>query len=492
MRPRPIVTFLSLVSALLCLSAQVQAQDQAQDQAQGETQARASEAQSEAAPPNIVFVLIDDMGFGDLSCYGETEVETQNIDRLAFEGLRFEQFYVASPICSPSRAAFMTGHYPQRWGITSYIDHRELNERRGMKQWLDLEAPSIARQLQAAGYATGHFGKWHLGGGRDVGDAPLITEYGFDESLTQFEGLGNRILGLFSRGYGEPAEKRGLERDSAKLGRGNITWMDRSVMTQAYAAAAADFIRQAKDDDKPFFVNVWLDDVHTPLHPPEGWEHQDKRGRYLAVVEAMDEQLEDLFNLIRFDSELRQNTIIIVASDNGAEPGAGVPGPLKGWKTELWEGGVREPLIVWAPGLMPLDAVATTNTETVLHATDFLPTLVKLAGAELPEGFDGDGQEMVDALLGKAKPIREGKLFWRRPPDRPGPDGNPLPDLSVREGNWKLLCNFDGSNAQLFDVAKDIDEQNDVASQNPDVTETLKNALLDWNKSMPQDKPMGE
>ena len=138
-----------------------------------------------AAParrPNVLFVLIDDMGYGDLTCYGEHAVHTDNVDRLAHEGIRFTQFYVNAPICSPSRTALMTGQYPQRWRITSYLENRAANRRRGMAQWLDVAAPTVARALAPAGYATGHFGKWHMGGQRDVGDAPLITAYGFDTS----------------------------------------------------------------------------------------------------------------------------------------------------------------------------------------------------------------------------------------------------------------------------------------------------------------------
>lgn len=133
--------------------------------------------------PNFVFVFIDDMGYGDLSCYGNTDVSTPNIDRLASEGIRFEQFYVASPICSPSRVGITTGQYPARHMIHSYLNSRKLNRERGMRDFLDPAAPAIARAFRDAGYATAHFGKWHMGGGRDVDDAPLPQAYGFDESL---------------------------------------------------------------------------------------------------------------------------------------------------------------------------------------------------------------------------------------------------------------------------------------------------------------------
>ena len=136
--------------------------------------------------PNIVLVFIDDMGWGDFSSFGNDDAATPNIDRLASEGIRFEQFYVNSPICSPSRVAISTGQYPQRWRITSYLNNRKSNDERGMAQWLDPQAPMLARSLNQAGYATGHFGKWHMGGQRDVNDAPPITDYGFDASLTTF------------------------------------------------------------------------------------------------------------------------------------------------------------------------------------------------------------------------------------------------------------------------------------------------------------------
>jgi uncharacterized sulfatase len=161
-----------------------------------------------AAPPshpNIVMVFIDDMGWSDFSCFGNRDARTPNVDRLAAEGIRFSQFYVNAPICSPSRCALTTGQYPQRWRITSYLNNRADNARRGLADWLDPKAPTLARILQDHGYATGHFGKWHLGGQRDVDDAPPITAYCFDASLTNFEGMGAKLLPLTRRpGEREP------------------------------------------------------------------------------------------------------------------------------------------------------------------------------------------------------------------------------------------------------------------------------------------------
>src|SRR5688500_17362056 len=203
--------------------------------------------------PNVIVVLVDDLGYADFSCYGGS-VKTPNVDRLAAEGIRFTQYYANSPICSPSRAALTTGQYAIRWGITSYLDNRELNRRRGMAQFLNPKAPSLARFLKAAGYRTAHFGKWHLGGGRDVGEAPLPSEYGFDASLTQFEGLGDRVLPLIDDHDGRPPRRFPLGVASEKLGRGNISWVDRSQVTKAYVDRTLEFIRESESANAPFYI----------------------------------------------------------------------------------------------------------------------------------------------------------------------------------------------------------------------------------------------
>ena len=242
--------------------------------------------------PNVIVVFIDDMGWSDLSCYRGTRTKTENIDALADEGIRFHNFYVNSPICSPSRVALSTGQYPQRWLISSYLAKRSLNNERGMAQWLNPEAPMLARELKKSGYATGHFGKWHMGGQRDVGEAPLITEYGFDESLTNFEGLGPRVLPLKDAYNGKPVRKHDL--GSGNLGRGPIRWEDRSVVTAAFVDDAINFIEHAQQEKKPFYINLWPDDVHSPFFPPEVLRdktNESKRELYYAVLDAMDQQL---------------------------------------------------------------------------------------------------------------------------------------------------------------------------------------------------------
>ncbi len=437
-----------------------------------------------ASRPNFVFVLIDDMGYADLTCYGGPAELTPQVDALAREGIRFSQFYVGAPICSPSRTALTTGQNPARWRITSYLAARHENDRRGMAQWLDLKAPTLARILKARGYVTGHFGKWHMGGQRDVGEAPLITEYGFDESLTQFEGLGDRILPLCDAYDGQPPKQYALGSDN--LGRGRIQWMDRSKVTGAFVDRAIEFIRKAEAEGRPFYVNVWPDDVHSPFFPPKALQgNRSKRELYLGVVKAMDAQLAPLFDYIRARPALRANTIIFVASDNGPEPGAGSAGPFRGHKGLLYEGGIREPFIVWAPGLIDPKARGTRNDSTVLVGMDFLPSVASLAGAPLPADARLDGEDLSAAMLGKKAPRRATDLFWNRPPDRPGARGEVWPDLAMRRGDWKLLLMRDGSNPQLYDLAEDPGETRNLAAQKPRVVRRLSKPLLEWWLSLP-------
>jgi len=438
-----------------------------------------------AARPNIVMVFIDDMGWGDFSCFGNKAAKTPEIDRLAQEGVRFEQFYVNSPICSPSRTAISTGQYPQRWKITSYLAHRSLNEQRGMAQWLDPKAPMLARFLQQAGYATGHFGKWHMGGQRDVDNAPAITDYGFDESLTNFEGMGPKLLPLTLKpGQEKPGR---IWVDAERLGEG-FRWMLRSKITGGFVDEAIPFIKRARDQQKPFYVNLWPDDVHGPFWPPvEKWA-DGRRGLYLSVLQEMDRQLGKLFDVIRNDDQLRNNTLILVCSDNGPAQGAGTAGPFRGFKTHLYEGGVRSPLVVWGPGVITAEKAGSVNRKSVFSAIDLVPSLLQLAGVQTPENVSFDGEPLAPVLLGKSSASRQKPLFFRRPPDRNSFYGvQELPDLAIRKGKWKLLCEYDGEDAQLFDLSQDPSESMNLAKANPGIVSDLKRRVVAWHATMPAD-----
>jgi arylsulfatase A-like enzyme len=436
-----------------------------------------------AERPNIVLVFIDDMGYGDLSCFGGRDGSSPHIDRLAAEGIRFTSFYVNSPICSPSRVAISTGQYPQRWRITSYLDNRQANARRGMVQWLDPTAPMLARSLQQAGYATGHFGKWHMGGQRDVNDAPPISAYGFDASLTNFEGMGPKLLPLVLK-PGQPTPGK-IWADAEILGEG-YQWMLRSQITGGFVDAAIAFIDGAKADGKPFYVNVWPDDVHSPFFPPVDRWSEDNRELYRAVLAEMDRQLGKLFDHIRRDPALRDNTVVLVCSDNGPEKGAGSAGPLRGYKTMLYEGGIRSPLIVWGPG--HVQGMNTVNHESVFSAVDLVRTLIEICRAAPEEGVTYDGESVADILLGRTRDSRKAPIFFRRPPDRDrfyGVDN--LPDLAVRHERWKFLCEFDGSNTELYDLLADPGETTNLAWDHRDVAEKLKRAVMAWHDELPAD-----
>ncbi|MEP3482389.1 MAG: sulfatase-like hydrolase/transferase [Fuerstiella sp.] len=442
------------------------------------------EAAAAADQPNIVLVFIDDMGWADFSCFGNDDAQTPNIDRLAKEGVRFEQFYVNSPICSPSRTAISTGQYPQRWKITSYLNHRKSNQQRGMAQWLDPEAPMLARSLQQAGYATGHFGKWHMGGQRDVSEAPPISAYGFDKSLTNFEGMGPKLLPLTLKpGQVEPEK---IWEDAERLGAG-YRWMLRSEITTGFIDAALPFIDQAVAAKQPFYINLWPDDVHSPFWPPvETWGDGSKRRLYLSVLESMDAQLGRLFDRIRNDDRLNKNTLVLVCSDNGPAEGAGEAGPFRGYKTHLYEGGIRSPLIAWGPGV--IRKKNHVDRTSVFSAIDLVPTILKITGTPYPKGVSFDGESLVDTLLGDGG-SRKAPIFFRRPPDRDSFYGvEDLPDLAVRSGQWKLLCEYDGSNAELYDLQADPSESKNVAQQNSDVVSKLIFAVIGWHQSMPADR----
>lgn len=355
-----------------------------------------------------------------------------------------------------------------------------------MAQWLDAKAPTLARILKENGYATGHFGKWHLGGQRDVDDAPPISEYGFDESLTNFEGMGAKLLPLTMKpGEAQPGR---IWENAERLG-GPVVWMQRSEITGGFINAAIPFINRAAADGKPFYVNLWPDDVHSPFWPPvETWGDGSRRRLYLSVLEEMDRRFGRLFDHIRNTPAMRDNTLFLVCSDNGPDVGAGSAGPFRGTKATLYEGGTRSPLVVWGPGLIAEEKNGSKNDASVFAAFDLVPSLLSIAGIAPPIDVVFDGENLAPTLLGKSTASHAAPLFWRRAPDRKIAYGaGPLPDLSVRDGNWKLLCEYDGTKPELYDLATDPGEATNLAAKEPDIVARLTKAVLAWNEKMPQD-----
>ena len=316
--------------------------------------------ESNGEKPNFVVIFIDDLGFADPGCFGNPLIKTPHIDKLAAEGIKLTNFYVNSPICSASRVALTTGQYQGRWKIHSYLNTRAGNANRGMADYLDPSAPTTARKLKAAGYSTAHFGKWHMGGGRDVDDAPLPQAYGFDESLVSFEGLGDRII----------SNPKGVER-ARDLGHGTVISCERWERMQIQTDRTIDFIRRHRDD--PFYVRLFPNDVHDAHVPLPGSADKFKPvsddpfvRNFFAVLEEMDKQIGRVVSTID-ELNLGKKTLILFTSDNGPTdwpkkyltgPPAGFTGPYRGRKWSLFEGGIRVPFIARWTGTRKMLAYA--------------------------------------------------------------------------------------------------------------------------------------
>ena len=446
--------------------------------------ARGARAETAKTPPNILFIFIDDMGYADPSCFGNPKMKTPNIDRLAEQGLRFTNFYVNSPICSPSRTAVMTGQYPARWGIHSYLESRKRNQERGMPNFLSPEAPTTARRLKAAGYATAHFGKWHVGGGRDVDDAPLPQAYGFDESLVSFEGLGDRVL----------FTKDKLSDESEKLGQGEITRLPKHQATETYVGRTLDFIRRHRE--QPFYIELFPNDVHDAHLPAPGsgakyeaiTENPYER-RFFAVLEELDRQVGRVIAGLE-EMGLAGNTLIVFTSDNGPTDWPhyyregftppGFTGPLYGRKWSLYEGGLRMPFIARWDGVVPAGAV---DEETVFCGIDLSPTFCALAGVDISAGPQPDGENMAEALQGKSV-TRKKPIFWQYGAPyaqlKPGNSDFVSPPFAVRDGDWKLLVQSGGTNAQLYNLRQDIGETKNLLSAEPDRAANMWAMIRSW------------
>ncbi|MFZ5829881.1 MAG: sulfatase-like hydrolase/transferase [Planctomycetota bacterium] len=453
---------------------------------------QAAETAPAGSRPNVIFILTDDQGWGDARFSGHPYVKTPNLDRFAAEGTWFKQFYVASTVCSPSRAAFMTGRFPARDQIHAHISGHALNAARFMPDWLDHQVPTITRLLQQAGYATGHFGKWHLGSGDK---APLPGEYGIDDHRTT------------TTVPGAPTWDD-ANTDAAKA-KSTTQIVDETIR----------FIRAHRA--QPFYVNVWTRLPHAPLLPTaeqlEPYQALRPRAddpafglwmqKYLAAAKNLDEQMRifcaaltdidtQVGRLLRTLDELgvAENTIIFFSSDNGPEDyrianaanaGVGSAGPLRARKRSMYEGGIRTFGVLRWPGRVPAGRV---DDQSVIGAVDWLPTICKLAGVTPPPEATLDGEDVSDIWLGQSRP-RLKPLCWEWLFNVQGAaEGYMPPMLAMREGQWKLFASHDGSRAELYDIAQDAGEEHDLASQRPEVVKELTAKLLAWQQSLPPSK----
>ena len=424
--------------------------------------------------PNFVFILIDDMGWRDLACYGSTFYETPNIDRLAAQGMRFTDAYAACPVCSPTRASILTGKYPARLNLTDWIPgHKKpLAKLRvpEFNQQLPLDEVTIAEALKPAGYVSASIGKWHLGG-----PAFWPQKQGF---AVNFGGTNQGQPPSYFAPYKIP----------------NIrTAADGEYLTDRLADEATRFIE--KNKGRPFFLYLAHYAVHTPLMAREPTiarykakvkpDQPQKNATYAAMVESVDDSVGGV--MAKLDElGLAQRTVVFFMSDNGGLIGPTSNVPLRAGKGSLYEGGIREPLIVRWPGVVP----AGVTEDAVVTSVDFFPTILALAGAA-PAAPDPnlDGVSLV-ALLTRQGRFAPGPVYWHYPHYHPG---GATPGGAIRDSDYKLIEFFEDDHVELYNLKDDLSETKDLAAEKPEIAAGLRKKLADWrrkvNARMPTPNP---
>lgn len=433
-------------------------------------------AQATDSKPNLIVIFTDDQGYGDVGCFGSTTIRTPNLDRMAKEGRKFTSFMVASSICSPSRAALMTGCYPKRVGMHKGVLFP------GSTTGLNPNEHTIADHLKQQGYTTACFGKWHLGHHPEV----LPTSNGFD---TYF-GIPYSNDMNHPKNEGKPAGgPQGMDvlwKDpESTLTKWNTPLfendkivelpVDQRTITRRCTDRAVSFIE--KNQDRPFFVYLPYSMPHIPLYVPDDIRDPDPKRAYINTIEHVDFEIGRLFESLR-RLKLAENTYVIFATDNGPwlpfKHHGGSAGPLRDGKMSTFEGGQRVPCIMWAPGRIPADSVCDSLASTI----DLLPTIAALTSTPLPDDRSIDGVDISSLLFGGATSPREEFLYF-----------NPGGLLEgIRIGDWKLLIKQtkgkkDGdlakSEVMLFNLAKDIGEHSNLASAHSEIVERLRLRMIE-------------
>ena len=445
------------------------------------------QSQKPETPPNVIFVLVDDLGWTDLACYGSKYYDTPNLDKLASQGMKFTDAYAAAAICSPTRAACMTGKYPARIGITDWIRARfqggkipedkknpggtTVNKKHNLKiavnpLWMEHEEVTIAEMLKPQGYTNGFIGKWHLGapdwfpetqgfdynyGGCDLGQPPSY----FDPYVSKRNNPLYVIPNLKPRKEGE-------------------------YLTDREAYEAQQFIKKHKD--KPFFLYLCNYAVHTPIqgqkHLIEKYENKPKTNQksatYAAMVEAVDNCIGTIMKTLE-EEGIADNTLIVFTGDNGGLLGPTHNAPLRSGKGFPYEGGIREPFIVrW-----PAKIKAGTVNSTPVSSIDILPTIAQATGAALPK-TDIDGVSIMPELLQEGK-IDNRPLVWHFPHYR----GKIHPYSIIRHNGWKLIKYYSGEvKYELFHLAEDLSEAKEVSAQNMPKVKELETTMTKMLKDM--------
>jgi arylsulfatase A-like enzyme len=431
---------------------------------------RAGRATAEAAASaqkklNVVFFLIDDMGWMDLSCQGSRFYETPHIDRLASQGMRFTNAYAACPVCSPTRASIVTGKYPARLHVTDWIPgHVRPNAKLRIPDWtqyLPLEEVTIAEALKPAGYATASIGKWHLGG-----EAYWPDKQGFD---LNFAGTHQGQPPSYFAPYKIPTVP------SAP---------DGEYLTDRLAEEACKFIEANKD--RPFFVYLPHYAVHGPLMAKKETiekyrakakpEDAQRNATYAAMIQSVDDSVGQVGAKLEALG-LADRTVVIFMSDNGGVAGTTSNAPLRAGKGTLYEGGIREPMIVRWPGVVKPGATC----DEVVTSVDFFPTILEMAGAEGAANLDGVS---IVPLLKQAGRLSREAVYWHYPHYH-----NTLPGGAVRAGDWKLIEYFEDGRVELYNLKEDLGETKDLAAAMPDKAADLRKKLADWRKSVGAQMP---
>jgi arylsulfatase A len=471
-------------------------------------------AQSPQKNPNFIIVLVDDMGWADTGCYGSKFYETPNINRLASQGMLFTNGYAACAVCSPSRAAILTGRYPVRHGLTNWISWNfEMTPGKKNPEgytdsyfgkptklicpenhlWMELDEMTIAEALKPAGYVSCHVGKWHLGpkeyypdtqgfdyniGGCDLGAPP--TYFDPYRNMTQYAERG--VQGIPTL---EPRKKG-------------------EYLTDRESDEACNFIRNHKD--KPFFLYMAHYAVHAPIEAKEELIEKYKAKKpdqqnnpiYAAMVESVDQAIGRIMTTLD-ELNLTDNTVIVFTSDNGGpmisghsyngQPGPTNNAPLRSGKGRPYEGGIREPFIIKWPGVVKAGTVCSVPVIGV----DLFPTICQAAGVRQPVHRAIDGEDLMP-LLTQAGPLKRDSLYWHYPHYWvPTPDPSTTPYSIIRCGDWKLIKYYEDNSFELFNLKEDISEKNDLSVKMPEKVRELDAKLSKWlketNAKLPKPNP---
>jgi len=441
--------------------------------------------------PNILLIMADDMGYGDMGCAGHPYVKTPNIDRLAHEGTLFTDFYVNSGVCAPSRVAFLTGQFPARQNVHAIYSSARLNRENGIPDFLNPDVLTVADVLSGEGYATMHIGKWHICG---AAGGPTPDAYGFGSWLVSNPSV-----------IASPVYRERMKNSEHTVS-DSSRWMVDDAM---------DFMSRNRESGKPFFINLCFLAPHSPLKPTEeelavyeglktdptdfsSWMKEYVAGAknltsqmkiYCATMTGMDREIGRLLDYLDKNG-LSENTLVVFTSDNGPEDyhignssnaGVGSPGEYRARKRSAYLGGMRVPCIVRWPGKTP----AGIKNSSVWSGVDFLPTMAAVAGARIPDHFEMDGESLLPILSGALK-SREKPLFWEWKFEVAGKEEYTPPQLAMLDGKWWAGCNPDGSRMELYDISSDPQQRHNLLREQPEVAARMADQLIEWKAGIPE------